>query len=162
MAISAIGPSKGRMRSRHRSASRIGVRLGCCRSLGSRGADIISRPKEGRRTLCGDAILCDGRLLSRHCTVCTVWQLCSVQCACVDCPNQNWVCFVIRAWPVVYFSPRLLCRFDLAVKAISIRRRMASGRPRQLIGSCGTSCPNTLCILRLKFAPRHLHVIVGL
>jgi hypothetical protein len=29
---------------------------------------------------------------------------------------------------VDYFSPRLLGRFDLAVRAISIRRRMASGR----------------------------------
>jgi hypothetical protein len=28
----------------------------------------------------------------------------------------------------VYFSPRLLSRFDLAVKAISIRRRIASDR----------------------------------
>ena len=46
----------------------------------------------------GDAVLCDGRLLWRHCTVCTVWQLCSVQCAYVDRPNQNWGCFVIRAW----------------------------------------------------------------
>ena len=30
---------------------------------------------------------------------------------------------------VVYLSPRLLCRFDLTVRAISIRRRIASGRP---------------------------------
>jgi hypothetical protein len=30
---------------------------------------------------------------------------------------------------VVYFSPRLLCRLDLVVRAISIRRRIASGRP---------------------------------
>jgi uncharacterized DUF497 family protein len=30
----------------------------------------------------------------------------------------------------VYFSLRLLCRFDLAVRAISIRRRIASGRER--------------------------------
>jgi hypothetical protein len=29
---------------------------------------------------------------------------------------------------VVYFSPRLLCRFDLVVRAISIRRRIASDR----------------------------------
>jgi hypothetical protein len=29
---------------------------------------------------------------------------------------------------IVYFSPRLLCRFDLAVKAISIGRRIASER----------------------------------
>jgi len=29
----------------------------------------------------------------------------------------------------LYLLPRLLCRFDLAVKAISIRRRIASGRP---------------------------------
>jgi len=29
---------------------------------------------------------------------------------------------------VDYFSPRLLCRFDLAVRAISIRRRIASER----------------------------------
>jgi hypothetical protein len=29
---------------------------------------------------------------------------------------------------IVYFSPRLLCRFDLAVRAISIRRRIASER----------------------------------
>jgi hypothetical protein len=29
---------------------------------------------------------------------------------------------------VVYFSPRLLCRFDLVVRAISIRLRMASDR----------------------------------
>jgi hypothetical protein len=28
---------------------------------------------------------------------------------------------------VDYFSPRLLCRFDLAVRAISIKRRIASG-----------------------------------
>jgi hypothetical protein len=28
---------------------------------------------------------------------------------------------------VIYFSPRPLCRFDLAVKAISIRRRMEIG-----------------------------------
>jgi hypothetical protein len=28
----------------------------------------------------------------------------------------------------VYFSPRLLCRFDLVVRAISIRRRIASER----------------------------------
>jgi hypothetical protein len=38
-------------------------------------------------------------------------------------PRQNWVCFVIFC---CYFSPRLLCRFDLAVRAISIRRRIAS------------------------------------
>jgi hypothetical protein len=42
-------------------------------------------------------------------------------------PDPNWVRF-LRAVAVVYFSPRLLCRFDLAVRAISIRRRMASGR----------------------------------
>jgi hypothetical protein len=30
---------------------------------------------------------------------------------------------------VFYFSPWLLCRFDLVVRAISIRRRIASGRP---------------------------------
>ena len=30
---------------------------------------------------------------------------------------------------IVYLSPRLLCRFDLTVRAISIRRRIASGRP---------------------------------
>jgi hypothetical protein len=28
---------------------------------------------------------------------------------------------------VIYFSPRLLCRFDLVVNAISIRRRMEIG-----------------------------------
>ena len=37
--------------------------------------------------------------------------------------------FVIRPVAVIYFSPRPLCRFDLAVRAISIRRRIASGRP---------------------------------
>ena len=37
--------------------------------------------------------------------------------------------FVLQfvSW-VVYFSPRLLCRFDLLGRAISIRRRIASDR----------------------------------
>jgi hypothetical protein len=30
---------------------------------------------------------------------------------------------------VIYLSPWLLCRFDLAARAISISRRIASGRP---------------------------------
>jgi hypothetical protein len=29
---------------------------------------------------------------------------------------------------MIYFSPRLLCRFDLVVRAISISRRIASER----------------------------------
>jgi hypothetical protein len=33
------------------------------------------------------------------------------------------------AGAAIYLLPRLLCRFDLVVKAISIRRRIASGRP---------------------------------
>ena len=44
---------------------------------------------------------------------------------------KNWLRFVIRA--VVYFSPRLLCRFDLVVRAISIRRRIASDRDPVLL-----------------------------
>jgi hypothetical protein len=36
--------------------------------------------------------------------------------------------FCNRRLAVVYFSPRLLCRFDLAVRAISIRWRIASER----------------------------------
>ena len=35
-------------------------------------------------------------------------------------------------------------------------------RIASLIGSCGAACPYTLCILWLKFAPRHLHIIVSL
>jgi hypothetical protein len=36
---------------------------------------------------------------------------------------------------VDYFSPRLLCRFDLALRAISIRRRIASEREGLLMAN---------------------------
>jgi hypothetical protein len=42
--------------------------------------------------------------------------------------DQIGFVFVIRAVAVICFSPRALCRFDLAVRAISIRRRIASER----------------------------------
>jgi len=42
-------------------------------------------------------------------------------------PRENWVCFaIVRGGR--YCSPRLLCRFDLAARALSIRRRIASER----------------------------------
>jgi hypothetical protein len=35
---------------------------------------------------------------------------------------------------VIYFSPRLLCRFDLALRAISIRRRLPMSQWGLLLG----------------------------
>jgi hypothetical protein len=43
-------------------------------------------------------------------------------------PGADWVRSVIRVRRLFYFSPRLPCRFDLAVRAISIGRRIASDR----------------------------------
>jgi hypothetical protein len=42
------------------------------------------------------------------------WFYCGVLSSC----QSNWVRFIISAVAVIYFSPRLLCRFDLAVRAI--------------------------------------------
>src|SRR5271166_5948554 len=44
-------------------------------------------------------------------------------------------CFVIRAVAVIYFSPRPLCRFDLALSANSTNWRIASER-EGLSGCC--------------------------
>ena len=44
------------------------------------------------------------------------------------CSSKKLGSFCITCVAVVYFSPRLLCRFDLAVRAISIGRRIASDR----------------------------------
>ena len=44
------------------------------------------------------------------------------------CALRKLGSFCNGAVAVVYFSPRLLCRFDLEAKASSIRRRMAWGR----------------------------------
>jgi len=79
--------------------------------------------------------------------------------------RSTGVRFVIRALAVVYFSPRLLGRFDLAVRAISIRRRIASGRPGlsgwlEAHGSTrpmaqADSVPNSLAVYRCEH--EHVH-----
>jgi hypothetical protein len=167
MAISAVGLSKGCMRSRHRPASRIGVRLGSCRSLGSRGADIVSPRKVGgiaapnrqsreqmprhsvcrpptvwRRVLYVGVVQCGGRVLYGRRVLCVGVGLlhCGASVLCALCgssalysvpvrsPQSKFGLFCNTRAAVVYFSPRLLCRFDLALRAISIRRRIASER----------------------------------
>jgi hypothetical protein len=57
-----------------------------------------------------------------------------------------------RRLAVVYFSPRLLCRFDLAVRAISIRRRNAS--ERQGLSFCCLARPGSSSGAALVTTPR--------
>jgi len=49
---------------------------------------------------------------------------------------------------VIYFSPRLLCRFDLTLRAISIRRQIAS--EREGLSFCAWS---GLALLLVPLAP---------
>jgi hypothetical protein len=62
------------------------------------------------------------------------WPLISALPPKADVAQQSLFCNMCVA--VHYFSPRRLCRFDLGVKAISIRRRIASD---QLILTCWLS-----------------------